>query len=397
MKKLLLLLLFISAFSCKEEAKESEVYIVNMTPKDTLTLKASDLFESARVYSIENDMEAYIYDSKLVNDKIFLVSDAGRRNSIYATELMVYDSIGGYEYTIGAYGKGHGEYLSAGTRIYLNDDNTVSLYSSINRELRNYDIDGKYNWVKRYNLTPVVMSKGDYVSGEIYCQSNKDDFLRYNIRGTYKNYLLAFSHKDSLDKMHSPLLEYDGDNIDLYNKIINYCSFYKYDDMINFYNTLDNGIYQIDGYEAKLRYKISADDKDYGLERHYKFHENSRYLIHMKYPNAIIFDKNAKKSYVLELIDDFMLPSAIDSKYCKLGPSFDKTKFDGYLVLTPTRLLTVKYYDEFMNAKVKMSEEDWANYIKERADMMTLLDKLPKEMPKHPPIPQVSFAYKLKP
>lgn len=228
--KYFIVIFIVIILSCSER-RDSGDHIFKIGIENHDTILYSSLFDSIKYIQLEKTENSIIgYIQKLVvnNNFILLLS-----NSASIQSILVFDNNGNYFSKIDCQGRGPEEYLSVGTFTYQESDSTIFLYNRSGRNVKVYNIFGKY--LRKIELNLLGEDIEYLPDGRIIFYS-PSEYNLYNGKVIPKGIYLI----NSDGNYQRTLIEVPKNNS---LQISGFSYFSKYEGQLNFLSSFDDKVY----------------------------------------------------------------------------------------------------------------------------------------------------------
>lgn len=372
--------LLICLYGCREVVENTDVLVISLNPDAAKPFVASEFFDGYRIFTFKDIICTKIGDFVQVKDKI-VASSVVRQGFSDSVTICVFDTAGHYLYSLGAVGRGPGEYLGISHFIELTRDTTLFIKSSLG--WLEYTINGQL--LRERRITKLTR--------EIW------GVMQWRINDSTLLYITSTDIKENREK--APMLQLISMNdfhvkrsffpLEPTKEYITQNLFYALKDTTCVFVDFNNCIYTIQEDTVVPRYKL--DKGKYAaltpikmIEENItvlsnsirlkKLSENQRYVIGEYILNQeyyfFLFDRRLHKTFDLKSqLEDDILFGKISKLffYWKPGVQIDDEYM--YFYFTP-----LKFSQLIKSVQKNLSEAEWKTYRQKHPDLMKVYQEL---------------------
>lgn len=387
--KIILLLIFILNFSCKQE-KVSDIshFVINTSFTEKDRIKLSDFVESIDIIPLETNQDCLVESvGKLVkyNDFYYIASTTNVINKI-----LIFDKNGKFIYKLDKKGSGPNEYIDIRDFDVIDNDKIV-IISRSNPGIYIYDIH-KDSCILHKNIDIYpnnILAKENYFyimnDGTKFRRETNDLIFKYDKQANYINSFFKVEQETlNIISNIAPLV-----SLSLYNKDI----YFNYPFCNTVYKIEDTDIsteYELDfGGKFLPINKLKGAKDILEIEKHIKKNKGLNSLIYYAinshfslftfydyqlYGYILLHNKNKNRSLIAhEIIDDlYFKGNKIKLKPWKL-PKLLKDNVIYYHV-EPGELIAL-----LQDYKKKLSTDDWQIFCKDHPQLIGKISKMKED------------------
>lgn len=271
---LLLFLILLSLFSCKQHEKETENFVRIEVDLTDNSIYLSQLFHDIEPIIFETNDSSLIGEMPkiiLVNSSIFMETE---------NTIKIFDSRGNFLHYIDKRGNGMGEYLGISDFTIDEKNKTIEILDKRQKKILSYDFDGNYIKDFDLNLWAIRIFRDDENTLYVYCGNE-----RYEGGNKYKFHVIN-------DSKMSSFYEIDQ-NKSKFLHILTPVNLYRNKGYSLFFEAFNDTIYTLQKENIHPKYVISYKGKNV--------------------PES--FYRNNNFSNVFEFFQEFNLHNYINSTY----------------------------------------------------------------------------------